>query len=170
MEHHQHAPGTIDPHHPHEGAVVRLERDFAATPAELWQLLTDPAELAAWLCAEVALESHPGGAITLRFANTHTTIRGQITHFAPPNTLEFTWSHDHEPASVVRFALRPSPHGPGTRLTLTHTRCNPAEIGNMAAGWHHHLELLATQLARQPVTWNWTRFHHLHAHYTTPVA
>jgi uncharacterized protein YndB with AHSA1/START domain len=170
MPHPRHDLGTITRDHPRDGAVVHLERSFDASPTELWQLLTDPAELAEWLCAAVELDPRPGGAITLRFGNSHTTIRGRVVRFDAPAVLEYTWRREDEPESVVRFELHATPANAGTRLSVTHTRCNPGEIGEMAAGWHHHLELLATQLAGHPVAWDWARFTELHTQYTAPVA
>lgn len=165
MPHHRHDPGTSDPNN----TVVRLEREFDATPDELWQMLTDPAELTKWLCAGVELEARPGGAITLKFDNSHTTIRGHVVRIEAPRLLEYTWRRGDELESVVRFELHPAPARSGTRLSVTHTNCHRPEIGEMAAGWHHHLELLATQLAGQPVTWDWARFTELHTHYSAAV-
>jgi uncharacterized protein YndB with AHSA1/START domain len=170
LQHYRHDLGAIDRDRTGAGAAVHLERDFDATPDELWELLTDPAELAEWLCARVDLEPRPGGTIILHFDNSHTTVRGRVVHFDAPVALEYTWQQDDEPASVVRFALHPAPANTGTRLTVTHTHCTGAAIGQMAAGWHHHLELLATQLARQPVAWNWSRFEDLHAQYSSSAA
>jgi uncharacterized protein YndB with AHSA1/START domain len=153
-----------------DDAIVQLERDFAATPDEVWQMLTEPDRLANWLQASVDLEPYAGGAITLRFANTGTTIRGQIVHFDAPKVLEYTWSLADEPASVVRFELRPAATSPGTHLCLTHARCgdNPPKL--FAAGWHHHLELLAAQLAGQPVAWDWERYKEVFAQYGASAA
>lgn len=166
----RHALGTIGGEGADDGASVRLERDFNASPDELWQLLTDPAELTAWLRADVDLEPRAGGAITLRFANSNTTIRGRVVRCTAPAVLEYTWRRDNEPESLVCFELRPAPANTGTRLIVTHTNCNPAEVGEMASGWHHHLELLAAQLAGQPVEWDWARFEELYRQYVPPVA
>ena len=169
MQQFRHPLGTIDRDDTDDGASVRLERDFNATPHELWRMLTDPAELTGWLRAEVDLEPRTGGAITLRFANSSTTIRGRVVRCTAPSVLEFTWRREQEPASIVCFELRPTPANARTRLIVTHTHCNGAEVGEMASGWHYHLELLATQLAGQPVEWDWTRFEELHAQYASPV-
>jgi uncharacterized protein YndB with AHSA1/START domain len=133
-------------------------------------MLTDPAEQASWLRAAVDLEPRAGGAITLRFANTDSTIHGRVARFDAPAVLEFTWRAADEPESVVRFELRPAPASAGTRLRLTHTRCASATVAEMAAGWHHHLELLATQLAARAVAWDWARWHELRTLYGASVA
>ncbi len=166
----RHALGTIGRDGAGNGATVRLERDFDATPAEVWRFLTDPAALAGWLHAAVELEPRAGGTIILRFTNTDTTVQGRIARFDAPSVLEYTWRWADEPETLVRFELRPNLAAPGTHLSLTHTRCDGAAVGEMAAGWHHHLELLAAQLAGQSVAWDWPRFQELHAQYDAPVA
>lgn len=153
-----------------EGAFVRLERDFAATPDEVWAMLTAPERLAKWLQASVDLEPYAGGKITLRFANTGTTIRGQIVHFDAPSVLEYTWALADEPASVVRFELQPATTSAGTHLCLTHSRCGAHPPHLFAAGWHHHLELFAAQLAGQPVAWDWDRYKEVFAQYGASAA
>ena len=153
-----------------EAAFVRLERDFAATPDEVWAMLTAPERLAIWLQASVDLEPYAGGAITLRFANTGTTIQGQIVHFDAPWVLEYTWALAGEPASVVRFELQPAATSAGTHLCLTHSRCGAHAPHLFAAGWHHHLELLAAQLAGQPVAWDWDRYNEVFAQYGVSAA
>ena len=148
-----------------DGATVRLERDFAATPDEVWQMLTEPDQLATWLQASVTLEPHAGGAITLRFTNTGTTIHGRIGRFDAPTVLEYTWRAADEPESVVRFVLQPTADGVGTRLSLTHS-CRVDDHANLfAAGWHLHLDLLAAQLAGQPVAWDWAQFEEVYTRY-----
>src|SRR5688572_27325938 len=169
MQQFRHPPGTIDRDGAADSASVRLERDFNATPDELWRMLTDPAELTGWLRAEVDLEPRAGGAITLRFANSNTTIRGRVVRCKAPSVLEYTWRRENEPESIVCFELRPTPANTGTHLIVTHTHCNSAQVGEMASGWHYHLELLATQLAGQPVEWDWARFEELYTQYILPV-
>lgn len=70
----------------------------------------------------------------------------------------------------MRFELHPRPAAGGTRLSLTHTRCPGAEAVEMAAGWHHHLELLAARIAGRAVAWDWARFNELHAQYSIAAA
>jgi uncharacterized protein YndB with AHSA1/START domain len=146
--------------------AVRLERDLDAPPAEVWQLLTEPAELKSWLLATAEIEPRAGGAIDLHFANTGTTICGHVLRYEPPHIFEFTWQSADEPESVVRFALAGGPAG-GTRLTLTHARCDGGEAGLFAAGWHHHFELLAARTGGRPAAWDWARFEELRAGYGT---
>lgn len=154
------APNFVTPWAP-SAATVRataqrctLERDFDATPAQVWRFLTHRARTGRWLHAAVELEPRAGGTIILRFTNTDTTVQGRIARFDAPNVLEYTWRRANEPETLVRFELRPNLAAPGTRLALTHSRCDGAAAGEMAAGWHHHLELLAAQLAvnRSPGT------------------
>ena len=168
MRQYRHDLGTISGGG--SATAVRLERHLAATPAEVWQLLTDPAELTGWLCAAVEIEPRPGGTISLRFANTDTAIHGRVLRFDAPSVLEYTWRTADEPESIVRFELRPTDSATGTRLLLTHTRCDHGQAGSFAAGWHQHLDLLTSQLAGQTPAWEWSRYNTLLERYRRPVA
>ena len=150
--------------------VVRIERDFAATPAEIWRMLTEPTRLAIWLQAVVDLDPQPGGAITLRFGSTGTTIHGEIVQIDAPRVLEYTWRLADEPSSLVRFELYPTAARAVTRLRLTHSRCGEYAPSLFAAGWHHHLELFAAQLAGEAVAWDWDRYREVFAQYGAAVA
>lgn len=150
--------------------TVRLERDMEATPLEVWQSLTEPAAMTDWLQATAEIEPRPGGMLTLRFTNTDTTIRGHVVRFDVPKVLEYTWQMAGEPESIVRFELHPIPRTDRTRLLLTHTHCNSGDAASFAAGWHHHLEMLATQLTGQQPSWDWARYNTLFSQYGTPEA
>ena len=167
MRHFRHDLGTIAGGG--TDAAVRLERQLDATPLEVWQMLTEPAEMDGWLQAKAEIEPRPGGMLTLRFTNSGTTIQGQVVRFDAPQVLEFTWATPGEPESIVRFELQPMPLTTGTRLLLTHTRCDSGKVAGFATGWHPHLELLASQLAGQRPTWDWARFNDLLDQYTGPA-
>ncbi|CAA9578422.1 MAG: hypothetical protein AVDCRST_MAG18-2821 [uncultured Thermomicrobiales bacterium] len=142
-------------------ASVRLERRLAATPEEIWPLLTDPEEVALWLAA-LEIEPRVGGVYNLSFENTDSTSRGHLTRFEPPTVLEYSWREGAAIESLVRFELRATPDAAGTDFLLTHTALDNAASGpEYAAGWHAHLDLLEARLAGQAADWDWLRFNDL---------
>jgi uncharacterized protein YndB with AHSA1/START domain len=106
--------------------VVR-EVVLEASREEVWEALTDPEHLAAWLAEEAQIELSPGGEARFR-------LRGgdERTGFGdavePPCRLSFWWrSHedgeDGEPTDDLRrveFSLVEVPEG--TRLRVVETR------------------------------------------------
>src|SRR5436190_8073604 len=63
-----------------EGGAVQVEREivFPASPAEVWEALTEPERLEEWFATEVELDPRPGGEGTFRWGNgeeRHATVR-----------------------------------------------------------------------------------------------
>lgn len=115
--------------------TVRASVEIAATPDEVFEALTDPAQLEEWWGTPDGyrttgwqLEPTPGGEWSV-----HTTaadgsegsVHGEYRVVDPPRTLEFTWaaSWDGFAETTVRFDLVPAVvrGASGTRLTVTHS-------------------------------------------------
>ena len=65
---------------------VRIE----ATPAVVWDALTDPQELAAWFGADADIDLRLGGAVRFRSPD-GTDRRGLVIELDPPRRLAFRW-------------------------------------------------------------------------------
>ena len=124
---------------------VRFQRRLNHPVARVWSALTEPRHLIAWLgVAEIELVE--GGRFDLRWLNTDErgepfTMHATITRLQPPHLLE-TRGDAH---GVLRWALQPD--GAGTLLTFTSTLDLPEEYRTrVLAGWHYHLDALATAL------------------------
>jgi uncharacterized protein YndB with AHSA1/START domain len=84
---------------------VREAVDIAAPPEDVFDALTDPAQVAEWWVGD---DAAPPAA-------------NEFLVVDAPRTLELTWGGD-----TVRYDLAPAVvrGAPGTRLTVTHTRAN----------------------------------------------
>jgi uncharacterized protein YndB with AHSA1/START domain len=111
--------------------LIERELELPASPAEVWQALTDPAWLSAWLADEVALELWPGGEARFQIGDCVRT--GWVEEVTEPGgdqsdggtgRLAFWWAEDQEPASRVELALTATERG--TRLRVVETR--PLEV------------------------------------------
>jgi uncharacterized protein YndB with AHSA1/START domain len=110
--------------------VLRMERVIAATPERLFELWTDPEELAKWWGPEgfttptYSMDVRPGGRwhTTMRRPDgTEHVVSGIYRAIEPPKRLVFTWGWDddagmrgHETEVTVTFEPAPG----GTRMML----------------------------------------------------
>lgn len=72
-----------------EPAVDR-EMVLDASAEAVWAALSDPAQLGAWLGADVDLDLRPGGAAIFRFEDGEVR-RGMVQEVAPGAELSFVW-------------------------------------------------------------------------------
>jgi activator of Hsp90 ATPase-like protein len=130
---------------------IERELELPASPARVWESLTDPELLAEWLADEVRMELRPGGEASFRIGD---LVRsGWIEEVRPPlpgperddnedralvpgpdrgddaeresGRLTFWWAQDGEPASRVELILRHTDRAT-TLLRIAETR--PLEI------------------------------------------
>ena len=130
--------GSVD----RAAGAVRLERTLPAPPAVVWQALTDPARLNAWLAPVQDGAPGPGCSFVLRM-NEAETATCTVTTWDPPRELRLVWDYTDEGRSEVCFRL--ADLGGRTRIVLEHTRI-PADAVQYGAGWHVHLDSLAALL------------------------
>jgi uncharacterized protein YndB with AHSA1/START domain len=130
--------------------VICFERHLRHPIERVWDALTDPDELIGWW-GRVERDLQPGGSFDVTWLNTRDhegnevsepfTMHAQITTLDPPNLLEMS-SAEH---GVLRFELVATHDG--TFLRFSATGDVPEEIRLPAlAGWHTHLDALATVL------------------------
>jgi len=102
---------------------IRRTCELDATPAAVWQAITDSSWLRSWLAEEVELELRPGGEARFVVDGQERTgwVEEALTPaHGRPGRLSFWWQCGDAPASRVAFELEPS--GSGTRLHLTESR------------------------------------------------
>jgi uncharacterized protein YndB with AHSA1/START domain len=121
---------------------IRFERHLSHPVERVWAAITEPAEMAGWW-GDAKVDLRQGGAFVLAWQNPGgPTMRATITALDPPRLLE-TESDVH---GTLRWELEPD--GDGTSLTFTSTLDLPDEYrAQTLAGWHFHLDALATVLA-----------------------
>jgi uncharacterized protein YndB with AHSA1/START domain len=121
--------------------VLRFERRLAHPVGKVWRAITEPAELAHWFPAMVAMEFQVGGQMTFTFPGGEMEpTDGTITELDPPRVFAFVWAGD-----PLRMELRPD--GAGSLLTFTYAFTDRPMAGSYATGWQTCLDALESALA-----------------------
>jgi len=141
--------------------AIRYRRALLAPPARVWRALVTPSEIAQWLGMPVTIEACVGGTFEVRF-NDEDRMTGSIAAFEPERRLVLIWHEESagvsaghatraDDRSEVTFELAPAADG-GTELIFTHRylRAGDQMIG-FGAGWHAHLDALASLAERAPL-------------------
>lgn len=150
--------------------IVRASIEIAASPEDVFQALTDPRELAVWLCGAdnvAAGDWRPdadAGALWSAPAiapdGSPGLVRGEFLVLDAPRRLVSTWhaSWDHYARTIVRYELDPAvvEGKPGTRLTVFHSApaaCarHTSQLGAKRDSWTLMLARLA-QLMTERLT------------------
>jgi uncharacterized protein YndB with AHSA1/START domain len=138
----RYAPG------PASGAQVRkggekwtliLVRQLRHSPENVWQALTDPAQLREWAPFVADGSLCNVGSVNLTWVGTPMSIETRVTRADPPLVLEY---------DDTRWELEAS--GGGTRLTLWHN-IDRRFVAWGAAGWHISFDVLDRLLAGAPM-------------------
>lgn len=151
----------------HERGGIRIYRGFNAPVQEVWDAITRPERVAAWL-ARVEGQPERGNRLRLLFPNCETEVLATVTELQAPSVFEYRWdkaviTEEQSQAipicrptdlssTLVRYELA-GLDGQRTLLTLTH-RAVPApgapaggSVENVQshvviAAWQNHLDLL----------------------------
>jgi uncharacterized protein YndB with AHSA1/START domain len=121
---------------------VERETLVEATPAEVWEALTDQDRLEEWLAPEVELDPFEGGEISVRDGDGERN--GTVETLEENERFAFTWSRPGEGQSFVEFTLEPLPAG--TRVTVVET-----PMAMATGGWGPRLSRLGHALRFAPV-------------------
>lgn len=118
-----------------------LVRELRHPAANVWQALTDPAELREWapFDADRNLGTTGPAKLTTVAAPREIVSETRVTRAEPPRILEYTWGDN-----AMRWELEPL--GNGTRLTLWHS-IDRRYVAMGAAGWHICFDVLDHFLA-----------------------
>ncbi|HEY2027991.1 MAG TPA: SRPBCC family protein [Myxococcales bacterium] len=128
-----------------ESWTLVLVRDLSHPPEQVWQALTDPAQLREWapFDADRNLGSKGAATLTTVGAPQPQVSQTEVKRAEPAKLLEFSWG-----GQDLRWELEP--RSGGTRLTLWHT-IDRRYISMGAAGWHICLDVLDRLLGGSPI-------------------
>jgi uncharacterized protein YndB with AHSA1/START domain len=137
---------------------LHFTRRLAHPPERVWRALVDPDELAAWFPTTIEGDCAPGAPLRFEFrSGAAPPVEGEMIACDPPRLMEFRWGD----GDTVRFELEAD--GDGTVLTLINTFDQPGKAARDAAGWHVHLDALASRFGgeeiREPAADRWRQVH-----------
>jgi uncharacterized protein YndB with AHSA1/START domain len=124
---------------------LRLTRRYAASPAEVWDALSDVGSVGRWLALPRAIELRAGGRFEIELPG-EKRMEGRVREVEAERVLELDWSFDGEQPSVVRFEL--SEDGDETVLVLDHRQIEEPIGMVYIARWEGALERLDAEVAR----------------------
>ena len=119
---------------------------IAATPARVYELLTDAELLVEWMAPRADVDAVPGGALTWKHHNGDSVI-GTFVELVPARRIVFTYGWDREDVCVppgsttVEIDLRP--RDGGTELHLVHRGLAGPMADAHRGGWDNYLVRLA---------------------------
>jgi uncharacterized protein YndB with AHSA1/START domain len=123
---------------------VHLERDYAASPEELWDAWTEPKRLARWLCTSAAPFLESTGPVRLLLGDAEDQwVDVRVLVAEPPHRLELAWSFAGEVNSLLRVRIDRVSESM-SRVAVDHAGLGRATIG-YGAGWQAYLEMLGGQ-------------------------
>lgn len=127
--------------------AVCFERSLGAPRAAVWRALTDPVPLARWF-ARVEGDLVVGGVVTIVFDDGDDPSQratGVVLECVEETHLHVSWGVEDEATTSVTVDLDEAVDG--TLLRLVHRHLTVDQAAGYSAGWHAHLDRLATEVA-----------------------
>jgi uncharacterized protein YndB with AHSA1/START domain len=120
-------------------SAVRFTRAYGRPAERVWQLVTDPGELAHWFPSRVDIELRPSGTIRFSGDPNMPESTGRVLAVDAPRHLSFAWGGDE-----LRFDLE-AVDDAHTRFTLTDVLEAADTAARNAAGWEVCVAALDTR-------------------------
>ena len=125
--------------------AISMTAESSLSREVLWDALVNPAQLSMWL-GHVNRPLTDGAEFTLTYLNgSDHEITGRVLTCAAPGLLEYTWSFNGGPESIVRFTLVPRADG-GTTFHFIHENLAAESAPSDGATWHAQFEFLSRWL------------------------
>jgi uncharacterized protein YndB with AHSA1/START domain len=123
--------------------IVRVERDIAASPEDVYDAWTDPESLAVWMAPDpmtvgvAECDPRVGGAFRILMIGDDGAVAhtGEYEELVRPRLLVFTWRADHLGPLVTRVRVTLTPLGAGTRMVIEHLGLPAAAREGHEHGW-----------------------------------
>ena len=133
---------------------IRKEIFCPSPPEDVWEALTKPEEISAWLMATVDFKAEAGAKFTMQakpMGKWDGRIYGEILIAEKPRLLSYTWKGDQMKSNtVLKWTLTAKDNG--TMLVLEHTGFTGMKdyiLGVFhAMGWNKFLKKLNTRLQK----------------------
>ncbi|HEY3670448.1 MAG TPA: SRPBCC domain-containing protein [Acidimicrobiia bacterium] len=119
---------------------------IAASPARVYELLTDAELLVEWMAPHAELDPTPGGELHWTHANGDSVV-GAFVELVPARRIVFTFGWDRADvgiapgSTIVEIDLRA--RGDGTELSLVHRGLAGPMAAAHGGGWDNYLARLA---------------------------
>jgi uncharacterized protein YndB with AHSA1/START domain len=134
-----------------EHATLTFHRVYRHAPEHVWDAISTPEGLRAWLlCTHAVIEGRAGGRIELISGPARYHSTGKILVWEPPRVLEYEWNvapvlemprGEH---AIFRYEL--TPDGDSTRVLVTYRRITKQTARGFLPGLHAFLDRLEAQL------------------------
>jgi uncharacterized protein YndB with AHSA1/START domain len=137
-----------------EKSIV-IEEQYPYTPDEVWDALTDQAQLSEWLM-NGNFQPRVGSEFELYWQGTDASngmTRGKVLEMVKPKKLSYTWEWGSKetPSTVVTFFLEPA--SGGTKLRLEHTGFIEGKDENVYqgsdSGWKYMLTRIPASIEKR---------------------
>lgn len=128
--------------------LVERTISIAASPSEVYALLTQAELLVEWMAPIASLDPRPGGEVSWTHANGD-TVRGEFVELVPDRRVVFTYGWVRADvgvppgSTVVEIDLRPN--ATGTELRLVHRGLEGPMADAHTGGWANYLGRLAVR-------------------------
>lgn len=143
-----------------ERRTVRLVRQIKASPATVFQALTQPENIVQWWGPDAGqtvsadADLRPGGRYSIVFRmldGRELNPTGRYEEVVPYSRLVFTWEWPDRPDWESRVTIELRPVDTGTELTLTHENLPGQDAADShETGWAGLLDQLANHLGDHP--------------------
>ena len=121
---------------------------------EVWEAITEPAQVESWFMVTLTREDAPGGRLEMRHPN-NIRATGRVLEWHPPRTYEYEWNLPPGPnnpegeTSTVRWELTPTDEG--TLLVLTHRKLTRPTATIFSRGLGVFLDRLSAHMDGTPL-------------------
>jgi|GEM_PF-6095423 uncharacterized protein YndB with AHSA1/START domain len=143
--------------------TLRFSMSLPLSREQVWNYFIHPEQYTSWL-KKATLRPLKGGHLELHYKTTGYVAQGTITRINPGIFVEHTWEDENVKGSMVKWEFIEE-EKETCLLTLEHTFPPFYNLTHLAAGWHLHLELLASTIASAHGQWSWEYWEQLCGEY-----
>ena len=131
---------------------IVLRRAFAASPEELWEVVSTPGGFAVWFPSpDVQMDAGVGGQIVLAGDPHAEVLIETIDEWDPPRTIGFGWGGDHLRLTVDTDAK-------GSTLLIVNRLLDPNSAALNAAGWHSCTDAIEAHFGGEHADADWHEY------------